>query len=75
MDGKLKVKKEPTFEEAFAALQNILRELGGQGVALDQLVKKYSEAKECLEICRKRLSEAEMQVKQLGENGLADFDE
>ncbi|MBR6389125.1 MAG: exodeoxyribonuclease VII small subunit [Opitutales bacterium] len=69
------MKKEPTFEEAFAALQNILRELGGQGVALDQLVKKYSEAKECLEICRKRLSEAEMQVKQLGENGLADFDE
>ena len=75
MDGKLKDKKEPSFEEAFAKLQDILRELGGQGVALDMLVKKYSEAKKCLEICRKRLSEAEMQVKQLGQDGLEDFHE
>lgn len=74
MDGKLKGKKEQSFEEAFAELQDILRELNGQNVALDKLVEKYSKAKSCLEICRKRLSEAEMQVKTLGVDGLEDFE-
>lgn len=74
MDGKLKGKHKQSFEEAFAELQDILRELNGQNVALDKLVEKYSKAKSCLETCRKRLSEAEMQVKALGVDGLENFE-
>lgn len=74
MDGKLKGKNKQSFEEAFAELQDILRELNGQNVALDKLVEKYSRAKSCFETCRKRLSEAEMQVKALGVDGLENFE-
>lgn len=75
MGGKSKDNTERSFESAFAELQDILRELGGQGVALDALVEKYARAKSCLEICRKRLSDAEMQVKKLGPDGAEAFEE
>lgn len=73
MSDKNKGKENLDFETAFEELQNILRELNGQNVPLNQLVEKYSRAKKCLEICRNRLSEAEMQVKILTENGQEDF--
>ena len=73
MKGISKDKAKPSFEEAYAELQGVLKELGGQGVPLDELVEKYARAKRCLEICRERLSEAEMRVKILSENGEEDF--
>lgn len=56
-------------------LQTILRELNSPNVKLDTLVEKYTTAKECLEICRNRLSEAELQVKKLGSDGIEKFEE
>ena len=73
MSEKSKNKTEPSFESAYEELQEILKDLNGQAVVLDKLVEKYVRAKLCLEVCRKRLSEAEMQVKILTENGQEDF--
>lgn len=75
MSEKSKAKPEPTFEEAYAELQSVLRELNDSAVPLDKLVEKYSQARACLEICRKRLGEAELQVKKLGKNGVEVFEE
>jgi exodeoxyribonuclease VII small subunit len=75
MSDKSRPKPEPTFEEAYAQLQAVLRELNDSQVPLDKLVEKYSRARTALEVCRKRLGEAELEVKKLGKNGLEDFEE
>lgn len=75
MSDKSKDKPELTFEQAYAQLQTILRDLNSPNVALDTLVEKYSNARECLEICHKRLAEAQLQVKKLGADGIEKFEE
>ena len=75
MSEKGKPPSEPAFEEAYSQLQKLLHELNDSQVPLDQLISKYSQARVCLEICRKRLGEAELEVKKLGKNGPENFEE
>lgn len=75
MSDKSKDIQKFTFEQAYKRLQAILSELNSPNVELDTLVEKYSAAKECLEICRKRLSEAQLQINKLGADGIEKFDE
>ncbi len=73
MSEKPKNSKSKSFEDAFSELQSILRELNDSKVPLDKLIEKYKLAKDCLNICRARLGEAELEVKKLGKNGLENF--
>ncbi len=75
MSGKSKDIQELTFEQAYKRLQTILSELNSPNVALDTLVEKYSAARECLEICRKRLAEAQLQINKLGADGIEKFEQ
>ena len=74
MSEKSKDTPELTFEQAYKRLQAILAELNSPNVELDTLVEKYSRAKECLEICRKRLAEAQLKIEKLGAEGIENFE-
>jgi exodeoxyribonuclease VII small subunit len=55
-------KKEPTFAEARARLDEILDEVESDGGDVDQLAAKVREASELIRFCRDRLSAARAEV-------------
>jgi exodeoxyribonuclease VII small subunit len=55
-------KKEPTFAEARARLDEILDEVEGDSGDVDQLAAKVREASELIRLCRDRLSAARAEV-------------
>lgn len=66
---------EKTFEESLLKLEEIIRELESGEVALDDMVKKYTEATELVKFCSSKLDEATKTVnKILNEDGsLSEF--
>jgi exodeoxyribonuclease VII small subunit len=55
-------KKEPTFAEARARLDEILDEVEGDAGDVDELAAKVREASELIRFCRDRLSAARAEV-------------
>lgn len=68
-------KKEKTFEEILADLEQIISELESGSVDLDRTIDKYSEAMKLAKICNDKLKNATTKVnKILAENDmLEDF--
>ncbi len=68
-------KKEETFEESLTRLEGIVKDLENGTVALDDAIKKFTEAMEISKSCDEKLKNAEANVnKILKENGqLEDF--
>ena len=58
-------KKEQTFAEARARLDEILAEVEHEGGDVDQLAARVREAAELIRLCRDRLSAARAQVSQV----------
>lgn len=61
-------KKEKTFEEAFARLEEILEKMSGDSIALDTSLKLYEEADSLILFCGKRLQSAEQTIETLIKN-------
>lgn len=62
-----------SFEDSLRELEEILKELETSKVSLDDLISKYRRARECVSACRAKLDAAELKIRQLGDNGSADF--
>ena len=73
MVKKSNSKGEASFEEALAELEEILAQLENPQVPLAELVDKYGRARECLDVCRKRLDDAELAVKKLSGGAFENF--
>lgn len=59
----------PTYETAWAELQQILRELQDEAVGIDQLAAKIERANALIQFCRERLRNVETEVSKLTEGG------
>lgn len=73
MATKLNSKNDISFEDSLKELEEILAQLENPQVPLSELVEKYGRARECLDVCRKRLDDAELTVKKLSQNSFEDF--
>ena len=64
-------RKELKFEEALEKLEKIVEDLEGEGVSLDESMKRYEEGIRLSKLCSKRLEEAKKKIEQLlkGEDG------
>jgi len=65
---KKKAKKEPTFEERLARLEEIVEQLESGEVGLDASLKLYAEGAELIKVCRKDLAAAEQRIQKLTES-------
>ena len=67
-----KEKKEPKFEEALKRLEQIVEELEGGELPLEESMKQYEEGVHLSKLCAKRLEEAKKKIELLmKENGKA----
>jgi exodeoxyribonuclease VII small subunit len=57
--------KEPTFAEAMAELEGILRRIEGEETDVDQLAKELERASLLLDLCRVKIRRAELEVTQI----------
>lgn len=53
------------YEEAFARLQEIVREMEGGQLDIDQITAHMKEAQELITLCKKRLTETEKEIDKL----------
>lgn len=60
---------EPSFEEAFAALQSAVTQMEEGEIPLDSLIEHYETGIRMLRICQKRLGDAELRIEKLREDG------
>jgi exodeoxyribonuclease VII small subunit len=58
----------PSFEVAFARLEEILEKLNMGTISLDDSLKLYEEADQLIAICNKRLNDAERKIEMLVKN-------
>lgn len=67
--------EEKTFENSLIKLEEIIRELEKGEVALDDMVKKYTEAMELVKFCSNKLNEATKTVNKIlnEDNTLSEF--
>lgn len=54
-----------TYDEALAKLQNIISEMEGEAISLDNYKKKLTEAKKLIAFCQKQLTGMEDELKDL----------
>lgn len=59
---------EMTFEASFARLEEILEKLNSGAISLDHSLKLYEEADTLINICTKRLNDAERKIEILIKN-------
>ena len=55
--------KELTFEQSLARLEQIVKELEGGNVPLDDLMKLYDEGTSLVKFCTEKISAAEQKVR------------
>lgn len=55
----------PTFEEGFARLESILKEMNGGALSLDRSLRLYEEAHHLIQLLQKRLTQAEGRIASL----------
>ena len=60
-----KEKKEPKFEEALKKLEQIVEELEGGELSLEESLKQYEEGVHLSKLCAKRLEEAKKKIELL----------
>jgi exodeoxyribonuclease VII small subunit len=64
-----------TYEAAFAELQTVIESLEGEQGSLDEATSLYERRQLLVKRCQELLDQAELKVKQLSGNDLADFEE
>ncbi|MXX74208.1 MAG: exodeoxyribonuclease VII small subunit [Holophagales bacterium] len=58
---------ELSFSEAMEELESVLRRIEGDEIDVDQLGRELGRAAQLLEICRKKIRRAEVEVRQIVE--------
>ena len=66
-----KKKAEPSFEEALASLDSLVKGLEQGEAPLAELVESYEKGQALLRICRQRLQDAELRVSMVNQEGTA----
>lgn len=66
--GKTSTPADVTFESAFARLEEILEKMNSGTISLDESLKLYEEADGLINICSKRLNDAERKIEVLIKN-------
>lgn len=68
MEEKMEEKKEG-LDELFSRLENVIKEMEGENVSLEQTFELYSRGMELLKQCTSAIDEVEKKVLILDENG------
>lgn len=68
-----KCSSEPPFEKALEELEQLLSEMEGGELSLEKSIDKYERAKKCLDICRKKIENAELRIRKINGEELEDF--
>ena len=71
----MKQEKEPTFAEAMAELEGILRRIEAEETDIDQLARELERASVLLDLCRAKIKRAELEVTQIVQKIEAPADE
>jgi exodeoxyribonuclease VII small subunit len=66
--------EELTYESAFAELEAIVAALEGESRPLDESISLYERGQVLAAYCAGLLEKAELKVRQLGGDGLTDFE-
>ena len=61
--------KEPSFEEAMAALEALVRKLESPDTPLETVIASFTEGQKLLKACQKRLQDAELVLEKATEDG------
>jgi exodeoxyribonuclease VII small subunit len=66
----------PTFEAALARLEQIVSEMEGDRLALEDLLSRYEEGTALVKVCQQRLDAAEKRIEQItrGNDGSVKLD-
>ncbi len=67
MNKRSNAPDEPSFSEAMEEIESALRRIEGDQVDIDLLGRELGRAAELLEICRRKIRRAEVEVKQIVE--------
>lgn len=65
--------QEVSFETAFSRLESILEKMNSGNVSLDESLKLYEEADILINMCNKRLNDAERKIEMLIKNRSGDL--
>ncbi len=57
-----------TFEEAYTRLEQILEKMNSGAISLDESIKLYEEADALIQLCQKKLVDAEQKIEVLMKN-------
>ncbi len=60
--------KEMKFENAFAKLEKTVEELEGEGLSLEDSLKKFEEGINLIRFCRRKLGEVEKKIEILAKD-------
>jgi exodeoxyribonuclease VII small subunit len=72
--SKAKKVEELTYEAAFTELETIVTALEGEGRSLDESISLYERGQALAAHCAALLEKAELKVRQISGDGLADFE-
>jgi exodeoxyribonuclease VII small subunit len=70
--GKAQDGKTPSFEQALARLEKIVEKLDDGNLPLDEAIALFKEGTSLAKICRDKLAEAEVQVKEALKSSVGD---
>lgn len=66
--AKIPSKTEPTFESALERLEQIVEEMEGDRLPLEELLGRYEEGTMLVKVCQQRLSAAEKRIELISRN-------
>ncbi len=66
--AKIPFKTEPTFESALERLEQIVEEMEGDRLPLEELLGRYEEGTSLVKVCQQRLSAAEKRIELISRN-------
>ncbi|HOO80291.1 MAG TPA: exodeoxyribonuclease VII small subunit [Lachnospiraceae bacterium] len=69
---KQKEQKEPSLEERFACLEEMIKQLENPDIALEESFRLYQEGMELLKLCNNEIDKVEKKVLLLNEAGETD---
>ena len=62
-------KRDPSFEDAFHALEDVVKKLEAGGLPLDQSITLFEEGMRLAKICGRQLDAAELRIAQITAQG------
>ncbi len=72
--GKPPSKSEITFESALERLEQIVEEMEGDKLPLEELLGRYEEGTRLVKVCQERLSSAEKRIELITKNAAGSAD-